>query len=288
LERSELHTKRQGWRLAKRVWRDKGVVIGGLIVMALVIMALAPSAIAPTSPTKIVMADRLGPPSLKYPLGTDEMGRDVLSRVIHAARVSLMVSLGGVTGAMIIGSLIGVIAALASTRVDNLIMRVLDVFLAFPTILLALTIMASIGTGLKSIIIAIAVVYTPRFSRMTRGATLVVREQTYIEAARAIGAPYWRLISRHILPNIASVTIVQFTVYLGFAILVEAALSFLGLGVQPPQPAWGSMLSRGKTFMEISPWVVIGPGLAIMATVLGFNLLGDGLRDILDPRLMER
>jgi peptide/nickel transport system permease protein len=200
----------------------------------------------------------------------------------------LIVSLVGVTVAMVIGALVGVTAGFASTRVDNLIMRVLDIFLAFPLVLLALAIIGALGPGLRSITIAIAVVYAPRFARTARSGTLLVREQIYILAARAIGASSWRLIWRHTLPNIASTLIVQLTIYLGFAILVEAALSFLGLGVQPPNPSWGGMLSRGKAFMELSSWVVIGPGLAIMLTVLGFNLLGDGLRDVLDPRLIRR
>ena len=288
LKITEVQSKLKSSFLVKRFWRNRGAVIGGLIVVVIFIMALAPSAIASANPTKIEVANRLAPPSLEHPLGTDQLGRDILVRIVYGARVSLVVGIGAVTSAMVSGSFIGIIAGLASTRVDNAIMRVLDIFLAFPAILLALAIMASIGVGLKSIIIALAVVYTPRFSRMARGATLVVGEQTYVEAARAIGASYWRLISRHVVPNIVSPMLVQFTVYLGSAILAEAALSFLGVGVQPPQPAWGSMLSMGKSFMETSPWVVIGPGLAIMVTVLGFNLLGDGLRDILDPRLIQR
>jgi peptide/nickel transport system permease protein len=253
----------------------------------LLLMALVPDLIAPADPTDMDVVSRLAPPSVDHPLGTDELGRDIFSRLVYGSRVSLLVGIGGVTSAMLVGSLIGIIAGLGSTHMDNIIMRVLDVLLAFPAILLALAVMAGVGVGFKSTIIAIAVVYVPRFSRVARGATLVVDQELYVEAARAIGAPYWRIVRCHVAPNIAAPIIVQFTVYLGFAILVEATLSFLGLGVQPPRPAWGAMLSNGKAFMELSPWVVMGPGFAIMITVLGFNLLGDGLRDILDPQLIE-
>lgn len=282
-----LSANRRRRTVLQRFLQDKGAVIGSLIILVLLLMALAPDLIAPADPTDMDVVERLAPPSINHLLGTDELGRDIFSRVVYGARVSLLVGIGGVSSAMLVGSLVGIIAGLASTRVDNIIMRILDVFLAFPAILLALSIMAAVGVGFKSIIIAIAVVYTPRFSRVARGATLVVDQEVYIEAARAIGAPYWRIIRRHVAPNVAAPIMVQFTVYLGFAILVEATLSFLGLGVQPPQPAWGAMLSNGKAFMEISPWVVMGPGFAIMITVLAFNLLGDGLRDILDPYLVD-
>jgi peptide/nickel transport system permease protein len=288
METDRLLVKLKNSQRAKRILRDKGFAIGSMIIIAMFVLALAPAAFAPYSPTEMVVRNRLSAPSTAHLLGTDELGRDILSRIIYGARTSAMVSLGGVTIAVVTGTIIGMIAGLARASVDNAIMRVLDIFLAFPVLLLALAIMASLGAGISSIFVALAVVYTPGFARLARGATLSERENDYILASRMIGVSYWRLVLRHLLPNIASPIMVQFTVRLGYAILLEATLSFLGLGVPPPHPAWGAMLSRGKGFMEVSPWVVLGPGLAIMLTVLGFNLAGDGLRDILDPRLIKR
>jgi peptide/nickel transport system permease protein len=228
---------------------------------------------------------RLLPPSSINPLGTDEFGRDVLSRVIFGARVSLQVGLISVSIALCGGSTLGLVAGYFGGMADTIIMRLMDVIFSFPFIVLAIAIMGVLGPNLTNAMIAIGIVYLPRFARIVRGPTLAVMQEDYITACRAIGAPHVRTMVRHVLPNVLSPLIVQTALAFSTAILNEAALSFLGLGAQPPTPSWGSMLQTGRKFMVRAPWVAVFPGLAIMITVLGFNLLGDGLRDILDPRL---
>ncbi|HEV8353488.1 MAG TPA: ABC transporter permease [bacterium] len=263
--------------------KEKAVGFGGAIVLGIVLMALFPQAIAVADPNRIDVSVLLAGPSLAHPLGTDELGRDVWSRVVVGARVSLIVALAAVGSALVAGSIIGVVAAWASGRVDNLIMRLMDLAIAFPSILLAMMIIAALGLGARSVIIAIALVNTPGFARIARAAVLGIKGELYIEAARALGAHESWIITHHVLPNILPPLMVGFSVSMGFAIIVEASLSFLGLGLPPPHPAWGSMLFKGKDFMEISPWGMIGPGLALTLTVVGFNLLGDGMRDLFDP-----
>jgi len=263
--------------------KEKAIGLGGAIVLGIMLMALFPQAVSVADPNRIDVSVLLTGPSLAHPLGTDELGRDVWSRVVVGARVSLVVALAAVGGALVAGSIIGVSAAWASGRVDNLIMRLMDLAIAFPSILLAMMIIAALGLGARSVIIAIALVNTPGFARIARGAVLGIKGELYIEAARALGAHESSIITRHVLPNISPPLIVGFSVSMGFAIIVEASLSFLGLGLPPPHPAWGSMLFKGKDFMEISPWGMIGPGLALTLTVVGFNLLGDGMRDLFDP-----
>lgn len=257
----------------------------GLAIIALVVLAalLAP-VISPYSPTAQV-SRRLLEPSAQYLLGTDEFGRDIFSRVIYGSRISLYVGAVSVSLALAFGGALGLISGYLGGRVDTLLMRLVDMLFAIPSLVLAIVIAGLLGPSLTNAMIAIGIVYAPIYARLVRGEMLAVRNYAYIEAARAVGVRPVGMIIRHFLPNIAAPLIVQTSLLLSTAILAEAALSFLGLGAQPPTPSWGAMLGSGRRFMELTPWVAIAPGIAIVITVLGFNLLGDGLRDALDPRL---
>ena len=265
--------------------RHRSGTVGLALVLWYLFVAAFAGKLAPYSPIEQHAADRLQAPNAKYLLGTDEFGRDVLSRLMHGATNSLRVALLSVTVAGVLGTAIGTTAAYLGDLVDNILMRLMDLLFAFPAILLALSIAAALGPGMKNTILAISVVYLPIFARVARGAALVVKELEFIDAARSLGASHAYIIARHILPNATAPVIVQASLALSWAMLTEAALSFLGLGTIPPQPSWGSMLSESRQMMELAPWLAIAPGLAIMAGVLGFNLLGDGLRDVLDPHL---
>jgi peptide/nickel transport system permease protein len=269
----------------KRFLRYRSAQIGVVLVLTYVVVALFASFIAPYSPIEQHAKDRLLAPSSSYLLGTDEFGRDILSRLMHGATNSLRVALLSVALACTFGSALGMTAGYVGGLFDNIIMRVMDLFFAFPAILLALTIVAALGAGAANTIFAISVVYTPIFARVARGPVLLLKSMEFIEAARATGLHHPRILMRHILPNSLAPIIVQITLALSWAMLTEAGLSFLGLGTIPPAPSWGSMLSDSRKLMEIAPWMAVFPGLAIMLGVLGFNLLGDGLRDALDPRL---
>lgn len=257
----------------------------GLVVIVLVLLtALFAPLIAPYEPSA-QDATRLQPPSAQYLMGTDELGRDVFSRIVFGARTSLYVGLVSVSIASILGVAIGVSAGYVGGTYDNIVMRVVDIVFAFPTLVLAIVIAGLLGPSLTNAMIAIAIVFSPNFARVARSSVLSVKNEMYLEAAEVVGGNQWNLIVRHILPNIMAPLIVLATLSLSLAILAEAGLSFLGLGTQPPDAAWGLMLSQGRRYMEISPGLAIFPGLAIMITVLAFNFFGDGLRDALDPRL---
>ncbi len=266
---------------------NKAVLIGSTLVITLSLVAALAPYIAPYDPTEMHPLDRFSGPSTKYLLGTDFYGRDVLSRIIYGLRTSLQISFLSVLLAVLAGGGLGILAGYFSW-LDNLIMRVMDVMFAFPVLLLAITIVAILGPGEFSAILAIAIVYVPIFSRVARGPTLAVREETYVEAAQALGASHWRIIAKHVLPNISVPMLVQLTVQLASAIIFESALSFLGLGTQPPLPSLGLMVSEGRPYLEISPWSTVFPGVAIALVVLGFNLLGDGLQQALNPQLRKR
>ena len=260
-------------------------VSGVETVVMLILFAIAAPVIAPRGPTTMSVSNRLAPPSRHLLMGGDEIGRDVWARVVYGARISLSVSLVTVAIALPIGTLLGVAAGFFRGHIDVVAMRAMDMLLAFPPLLLALFVTAMLGPSLRNAMIAMGIVSTPGFARVARGSTLSIRELDFIEAAAAVGASPARIIWTHILPNIAPMIIVQSTLTMAWAILTEAALSFLGLGVQPPMPSWGGMLSQSRSYMEIAPWTAFFPGLAIVISVLGFSLFGDALRDLLDPRL---
>lgn len=268
-----------------RLFRHRSGTFGLVLVLLYLIIAVFAGILAPYSPIDQHPKDRLQPPSSAYVLGTDEFGRDILSRLMFGASNSLKVSLVSVAISGLLGTVIGTVAGFYGGWVDNVFMRFMDLIFAFPAILLALAISAALGPGLNNTIIAISIVYMPIFSRVARGSVLQIKELEYIEATRALGSSHSRLILRHILPNSFTPTIVQISLALSWAMLTEASLSFLGLGTIPPDPSWGSMLSEARIMMELAPWMAIAPGIAIMLGILGFNLLGDGLRDILDPHL---
>jgi peptide/nickel transport system permease protein len=254
----------------------------GLVAVA----AVAAPWLAPYSPTEMNV-DLLTGPSARHPLGTDDLGRDILSRIVHGASVSVLVGVISMGTAAVLGVPLGLIAGYRGGLADTVIMRVLDALMAFPAILLAIAIMAVLGPSLPNAMLAIGIIYIPPFARIVRASVLSLREQEFVDAARGLGAGNPRIVARHVLPNCLSPVIVQGSLGMGYAILVEAALSFLGLGVQPPQASWGSMLAEGRGFLDRAPWFATFPGLAIFVTVLGLNFVGDRLREALDPRLRQ-
>jgi peptide/nickel transport system permease protein len=280
-------THREVPRLGRRIRRAlrSSVVLGGLVVSVLIVLvALFAGLLAPVAPDEQNFELLETPPGHQAWMGTDRLGRDVLSRVIHGSRISLYVATISIGSAMLIGGILGLTAGYLGGRWDNLVSRVMDVFFSVPGLLLSVGIAAMRGPGVNSAVIAIAIVYTPIFARIMRGPVLVEREKEYVEAVRALGAGRTKVALRHVLPNVLSPFVVQGTVAFSQAILIEASLSYLGLSAQPPTPSWGNMLSDGRTYLETAPWISVFPGLAIMTAVLAFNLLGDGLRDVLDPR----
>jgi peptide/nickel transport system permease protein len=270
------------WR---RLMHNQLALAGGLMLAVVVLAALFAQLLAPFDPLEMYPVHLLEPPSASHWLGTDEFGRDILSRVIWGARISLYVGGIAVTFAVLAGVSLGLMSGYYGGLLDDGIARVLDVVFAFPSILLALGIVGALGPGLTNTMIAIGIVYTPVFARLTRGTTLSIRQREFVAAATLSGANDLRILRSHILPNVAAPLIVQISLSLSLAILAEASLSFLGLGTQPPDPSWGTMVNTGQRLIELSPWPVVFPGLAIIVAVLGFNLLGDGIRDAFDPRL---
>lgn len=270
---------------ASQLVKDKVGLIGAIGISIIVIVSLFASVIAPFSPEKMFTDSILQSPNATYYFGTDEFGRDIFSRIIYGAQVSVRVSLIAVGIGASLGLIFGLISGYFQGKVDSVIMRVMDVLFAFPDILLALAIVAVLGANITNTMIAIGIVFTPVFTRTVRAATISVKENEYIQSAVAIGVRPFRIIIRHVFPNIVAPFIVQITLALSGAILTEAALSFLGLGVQPPNPSWGSMLNESRTYMEFAPWTIIFPAVAIVITIFCFNLLGDSLRDILDPKM---
>jgi len=270
-------------RSVRRGARNPLVALGAAIALVVVILALFAGFLAPRPPDDQDFDLVEARPSAKAFFGTDRFGRDVLSRVIHGSRVSLYVAVVSIGVAMLIGGALGLTAGYAGGVWDNVINRVMDVFFSIPGLLLAVGIAAMRGPGVNSAVIAIAIVYTPIFARVMRGPVLSEREKEYVEAVWALGAARWKVALKHILPNVMSPFVVQGTVAFSQAILIEASLSYLGLSAQPPTPSWGNMLNEGRTYLETAPWISVFPGIAIMGAVLAFNLLGDGLRDILDP-----
>ena len=272
-------------RFFRRFLRHRLALAGSLIVLLLAVTALFGHRFAPYEYTQMDFTAQFAPPSLAHPFGTDEFGRDIFTRVLYGAAVSLKVALIAVGISGTVGVLLGVLAGYLGGWLDELIMRIMDILFAFPAVLLAITVMAILGRGVTNAMIAIAIVYIPIFARVTRGAVIGVRGREFVTAATALGLRSGGIMLRHVFPNSTGPIIVQTSLSLAFAILAEAALSFFGLGTQPPDPSWGRMLAEGRSYLAQAPWMGIFPGLAIMISVMGFNLLGDGLRDLLDPRL---
>lgn len=269
--------------MKKRFRLNWHLVLGAALFVLLVGAAALAPVVAPWHPNQVHRGASLAPPSAEFPLGTDQVGRDVLSRVIWGARTSLLVTIPAVLLAVVAGTLLGTVSGFWGGRVDDVIMRLADVAYAFPGVLLAVTIVAVLGPSIPNLIMTIAILYTPRFIRVVRAPILTVRELDYVTAAKSLGAPALRLIWKHVLPNSLSPVIVAASLSLSSALFTESALAFLGLGAPPPDPTWGSMMSRSRQFMEIAPWAVMAPGAAIMLATTSFVLLGNGLRDWLDP-----
>jgi peptide/nickel transport system permease protein len=280
-ETSEGPIRRPGWLAL--VARRRTTLVGAILMVVMVaIGVLAP--VIGGNPGHMDVAGRLAAPSRVHWLGTDDVGRDVWSRVVYGARLSLLVGAAVVVISFVLGMICGLVAGYYR-RLDNAVMRVMDGLMAFPAIVLAIALMAALGPSVLNVILAIAVVYAPRVARVVRGSVLVVRETAYVEAARALGASDLTLIGRHIVPNCLSPVIVQGSFVFAAAVLTEAALSFLGVGVPPYVPSWGVILAEGRLYIQQAPWLVIYPGVAIMLTIFGLNLFGDGLRDLLDPKI---
>jgi len=292
----QLRTQRE------RAWqtfaRNRTAVVGLVLVLLVVFVAVfaddwfiaiiqgreAEPLLAPYNPNLQDTRNRLQPPSREHLMGLDTYGRDIFSRILYGARVSLLVGLLAVALAGLIGTLLGLFAGYSGGKVEDTIMRSVDVLMAFPSLIMGLMVLAVLGSGLNKMIIAIGIMLSPAFVRIVHSTTLSIKENDYIMAARATGVSSWRMIARHILPNVLGEAVVLASVYTATAIRVEANLSFIGLGVSPPTPAWGTMIRDGTQYLTTAPWISIYPGLAILITVLAFNLLGDGMRDIMDPR----
>ena len=277
--------KRNTGRALKQLQSNRAAMAGMVVILILVVAAIFAPLLAPYNPYTVTLESRLQAPGAAHLLGTDELGRDILSRLLYGARVSLWVGIVTVALAGLIGVAGGLVAGYLGGLWDAVIMRLVDVFLAFPVIVLAIAIVAVRGPGLTNVLIALALVYWTTYARVARSVVLILREEEYTWAARTLGASASRIMVRHLLPNAIAPLVVLASLGMGNAIVAEAALSFLGLGIQPPEASWGSMLNVGMGFLRDASFLSITPGLAIFVTVLGFNLLGDGLRDALDPRL---
>ncbi|GLR88336.1 ABC transporter permease [Bradyrhizobium iriomotense] len=270
----------------RRLFRRRIVLIGALILLVLIVVALAAPWISPFDPNAVRVARRLRPPSAVNWFGTDEYGRDVLSRIIYGSRASLGIGASVVMMSVACGTLLGILAGYFR-RLDGPIMRVIDAFMALPDILLAIFLVAVLGASATNVVLALAIVYTPRVARVVRASTLVVRELPFVEAARALGVSTWRIMSVHVLLNVTSPVLVQATFIFAYAVLAEAGLSFLGAGVPQEVPTWGTMIAASQSFSDQAIWLVVFPGLAIVLAALSLQLVGDGLRDMLDPKLRK-
>ena len=273
------------WRALRRAAHTRLAPFGAAVLLAAIVMAVGAPVLSPHDPLKQNLDNTLARPGRTHVLGTDNVGRDILARVIWGTRVSLLAGIVSVALAAAAGSVLGLCAGYAGGRVDGLVMRAMDAVLSFPPLVLALALGAVLGAGLTGVLLALGVVYTPTFARLMRGQVLAITARDYVDAARALGAPGWWIACRHVVPNAAAPIVVQASLSVAFAILAEASLSFLGLGIQPPQPSWGSMINAGRGYLQQAPWIVFGPGVALFVTVVGLNVVGDAVRDALDPRL---
>ncbi len=272
------------WRWLRQLLRRRIALLGAVLVVINVLIALFAPAIGRWEPQRLDVKARLSPPTATHWMGTDDVGRDVWSRVIYGTRLSMVVG-GAVVALSFVGGIVFGLLGGYYRRLDNVLMRIMDGFMAFPGIILAIALMASLGPSVVNVIVALGVVYVPRVARIVRGSVLVIRETPYVEAALALGVPDLIVLGRHVLPNCLSPVIVQGTFIFAAAVLGEAALSFLGVGVPPQIPSWGNVLAEGRLYLQQAPWLTLFPGAAIMACILGLNLFGDGLRDLLDPKL---
>lgn len=268
----------------RRVLRNRLAVSGSCLLIVVMVGGVFAGVLTSHDPLAMTVTDRLQPPSLQHPMGTDNYGRDIFSRVLHGARLSMEVGLAVMLFTVAVGVVFGLLSGYFA-RLDNAIMRVMDAMMAFPAILFAIAIMAVLGPKTVNVVIALGVVYAPRTVRIVRASVLAVKELDFIEAIRAQAASHLRILTRHVLPNCMSPLVVQATFNFAYAVLAEASLSFVGAGAPPPTPSWGNILSEGRIYMQNAPWITIFPGVAIAITVLGLNLAGDGLRDVLDPRM---
>ncbi|MBZ7924667.1 ABC transporter permease [Ensifer adhaerens] len=279
-------TESEGRKFVRRLLKRKTVAFGLIVLTVFVLLAVFAPLIAPYAPGKLSIVNRLQPPSLQWFFGTDEFGRDVFSRTIYAGRLSLLVGAAVVTLATVIGVVLGLLAGFFP-KLDTPIARVIDAMMAFPDILLAIALVAALGPSLTTVIIALSIVYAPRLARVVRASTLVIRELPYVEAARALGISTPHIMTRHVLRNLLSPVLVQGTFLFAHAMLAEAGLSFLGVGVSPEIPTWGTMIASGRQYIGQADWVTLFPGIAIVLSVLSLQMVGDGLRDMLDPRLRK-
>ncbi|NAY89615.1 MAG: ABC transporter permease subunit [Desulfurococcales archaeon] len=277
----------QNKMLLRKLRRNKNVLLGGVLVLIFIAIAILSPIISPYSPTSGNLSEALRPPSSNHPFGTDYLGRDILSRVIWGARISLVVAVGGIAISILSGAIIGGFAGYIGGAIDDLTMGVVNILLAFPDILLALFVAAVTGPGLENVILAIGVYNFPQFARIARGAVISVKTSDYVEAARASGETKSSIFFRYVLPNSMSPIVVHATLRTAASILTAAGLSFLGLGVQPPTPEWGAMISEALYYLDAAPYMWVFPGIFLVLTVLGFNLLGDGLNDVLNPRIKD-
>src|SRR5499427_10273519 len=275
------------WTVLRRAVRARLAPFGAFVMVLAVLVALAAPLLSPYDPLAQNLGNTLAAPGRAHLLGTDNVGRDVLSRVIWGTRVSLLAGFVSVALAVLAGSLLGLVAGYCGGRIDGLVMRVMDAVLSFPPLVLALALGAVLGAGLTGVLLALGVVYTPAFARLMRGQVLSIAARDYVDAARALGASGWRVAARHVVPNAINPIIVQASLSVAFAILAEASLSFLGLGIQPPAASWGSMINAGRGYLQQAPWIVFGPGAALFVTVVGLNFVGDAVRDALDPRTRD-
>ncbi|MCK4802353.1 ABC transporter permease [bacterium] len=275
------------WKIFwKRFRRNKLAMLGALIIFSLALVAVIAPLIAPFSPHHQDILHRLEPPSTKHPLGTDDLGRDLLSRVIYGTRISLLVGFVAIGIAIIIGSILGLLSGYFGGWLDTVIMRFVDIMLCFPTFFLILMVIAFLEPNIWTVMVVIGLTGWPGLTRLVRGECLSIRERGFVQAAKVLGLSNTRVMFVHLLPNVMAPILVTATLGIGGAILTESALSFLGLGVQPPTPSWGNILTAGKDYITVAWWLSLYPGLAILITVLAYNLLGEGLRDVLDPRMM--
>lgn len=283
-EDTEIRPRALWMRPVRALFRNQMLMVGAVMVSVLILLAILAPVITPYSPTAVAVGPSMARPSIDHIMGTDKLGRDLFSRIIYGSRTTLLVAIPSIALALVLGLALGLTAGYLGRTADQVIMRILDIFMAFPGLLLAIAIVAVLGPSIPNLLLTIGLLYTPQLARVVRGPVLSVKEQEFVEAARVSGVRTGRIIRRHILPNVTSPVIVLVTLSVAHAILTESALSYLGLGAPPPQPSWGEMLSTSRGFLTSAPWYAIFPGLAIVFAASGFIIMGNGLRDWIDPR----